>query len=145
MTKVTDYQRSKCYSWEREVIAPKGGAWVNFDKAQDLVNWIWANEGFSFPPQVALIHTNNTTAEAQANRLEIQIRDRVQTWVILHELAHSMTSNIDGQTVAHRAPWVGIYMRLCEKYLGIPLLVLMATATKMGVDFDITARPAFVD
>lgn len=145
MTQVRDYQKSKCYAWEREVIAPKGGAFVAYDDAQNLVNFIWEAEGLKYPPQICRLDPRNTTAEATGGRFEVHIRDRVQTWVILHELAHSMTSNIHDQTVAHRAPWVGVYMNLVVKYLGIPLLVLAATATRMGVEYDVTARPVFLD
>jgi hypothetical protein len=145
MTQVRDYQKSACYAWEREVIAPRGGAFVEFEKAQDLVNWIWNEEGLSYPPVIERLHQNNTTAEATGGRMMVHIRDRVQTWVVLHELAHSMTSNIDGRNVGHRAIWVGVYMKLASKYLGIPLLILTATAARRGIAFDITALPIFLD
>ena len=75
----------------------------------------------------------------------MHFRERVQTWVVLHELAHSMTSTFEGHSVGHRAPWLGIYMRLIERYLGIPMLVLTSTAGRAGLDFDITAAPVFLD
>lgn len=144
MTEVRDYQRSACYTWEQEIVAPKGRALVPFCKAQAMVDWIWETEGLSYPPVVRLLSPTNR-ATAMANRTEVFFRENVETWVILHELAHSMTSTIEGDSVGHRAPWLGVYMQLAAKYLGIPVLVLTATAGKAGLDFDITARPIFLD
>ena len=144
MTQVRDYQRSACYRWEHEVVEPRGGAWVEFDDIQNLVNYIWNKEGLRYPPRVEPLNALNS-ATATGGRLEVHFRERVQTWVVLHELAHSMTSTFEGQSVGHRRPWLGIYMRLIERYLGIPMLVLTSTATRAGLDFDITAAPVFLD
>lgn len=40
---------------------------------------------------------------------------------------------------------VGNYIRLLEKYMRIPRLHLIATATAAGLDFDINAKPVFID
>ena len=145
MTQVRDYQKSRCYRWEREVIAPHGKAVVVFDNAQQFVDYVWASEGLKYPPTIEALHERNTTAEATGGRFEIHIRPTVETWVLLHEIAHSMTSTVHDRSVGHRSPWVGVYMKLASKYLGIPLLILTSTAMRAGVDFDITARPVFLD
>jgi hypothetical protein len=45
----------------------------------------------------------------------------------------------------HGPEFVGIYMRLLEKYMGLNLLVLMATANNSKVDFNVMAVPTVLD
>jgi hypothetical protein len=60
---------------------------------------------------------------------------------ILHELAHSMTATHDGYIDAHGPKFVGVYMRLLCHHLSVPLPLLIYSASKAGLDYDIHAKP----
>jgi hypothetical protein len=144
MSQVRDYQVSKCYAWEIQNVAQLGRALVKLENAQAFVNHVWSGEGLQYPPQVVLMNHSDTVG-ATGSRLEIQVPKEVASWILIHEIAHAMTSNIDGRSVGHRAPWVGVYIKLVCKYLGGDMLTLMHSAMRAGVDFDITAGPIFID
>lgn len=139
-----DPQKNRVYSWENEHIAPKDKSKVAFENTQMLVNYIWENEGLKNPPKVVPMPKNDKTALAKANRMEMFVRETIPTWVVLHELSHSLTCTFDGDSDLHGSWFVGMYMKLVEKYLGIPLPVLMYTAKKSNVEFEITAKPIFL-
>jgi hypothetical protein len=142
-----DYQRSKLYAWEQEFVKPHDKSHVAFKDIKGIVDWIWAKEGLQYPPLVGLMDARNH-AGGDATRIEVRFHDHGSpTWIIIHEVAHSMTATAheNHQSVGHGPSFVGVYMRLLEKYMGLNLLVLMATAKNKGVDFDIMASPAFLD
>jgi hypothetical protein len=146
--RVTDSQRQRVYDWESRHVAPLDTGHVAFDNIQAVVNHVWAAERLQYPPQVETLTDRATTKAADATRLEVRFKaGGTKTWIILHELAHSMTSTCEGigESMGHNRVFVGVYMRLLEKYLGVNLLVLMATAKSMKVDFDIMASPVFLD
>lgn len=139
-----DYQKSRCYRWEDQHIAPLGGGTVPFSQAQAFVNHVWESEGLEYPPQVKLMNESVNIA-ATGCRLEIEIPAITRSWILIHEIAHSMTSDFNGRSAGHGPAWVGVYIKLACKYLGGDMLALMHTARISGVDFDITASPKFVD
>lgn len=149
-----DYQKSRVYAWERSHVSPHDKALVPFDGIQAVVNHIWASEGLLYPPRVAPIPKQKTKAAGDGCRLEVRFHEHgAKTWVIIHELAHAMTMGVgsveddpDGYVSCPHGPeFVGVYMRLLEKYLKLNLLVLMHTAKVSNVDFDITARITCLD
>lgn len=142
-----DYQRSALYAWENAIIAPKGGAPIAYADAQALVNAVWMAQGLLYPPQVVAMPRQNRRAWAKANRLEVFLNpDRpTPTWVILHEIAHSMTGTVEGESDQHGPDYLGVYMRLVDRHLRIPMPVLMFTANKAGLRFNIAAQPSFTD
>ena len=136
-----DFQKNRVYSWEREYLSHKDHSHVPFDQVKAIVNYVWSGEGLEYPPLVELLDPRDKTALARANRQKVWVKpEGLPTWVVLHELSHTLTCDIDGGSNLHGPRFVGIYMKLLEKYLGIPLSYLMFTATKAGVKFDITAK-----
>jgi hypothetical protein len=141
---VRDYQQTKLYDWEQTL--PRGGM-IKIDNAQAIVNHIWETEQLTFPPQVGLINQRTTRWAGKANRLKIYLQPTVSLRVIIHEMAHSMTADLDNErgSMMH-GPWfVGVYVKLLAKYLNVPLPTMLYTLNKYGVDFDINAYPIFLD
>ena len=141
---MSDYQKTRCYRWEGVNMAPLGQSEVALENAQAFVDHIWSGEGLQYPPRVSLMN-HSTTVGASANRLEIFVPPVVKTWILIHEIAHSMSSTFDGASCGHGPTWVGLYIKLACKYMGGDMLTLMTSARRAGVDFDITAFPVFVD
>lgn len=143
-----DFQKQKVYDWESKYISPKDKSEVDFNSVQDIVNYVWEQEGLKHPPKVEPIPKNTKNFCGKANRLTIFLHENATTptWVILHEMAHSMTMTHDYEDGdKHRERFLGVYMQLLDRYLKIPLVVSMYTASQEGLRFDTTAKPVFLD
>jgi hypothetical protein len=138
-----DYQKSKVYQWEHNEI--KDRSKVAIADAQVIVNHVWKSEGLMYPPTVVPIHVNTTKASGKANRTTIYLQPVVSTSVILHEIAHSMTMTVDGDCMWHNGWWLGVYVKLLDKYLKMPLIVSLYTLKRDGIDVNINAYPVFLD
>lgn len=145
----TDYQQKRVYAWEREAISAHDKSNIPFTQVQSIIDYIWANEGWKYPPKVKLLSGQQKKgAWARGNRHGIWIRpEGLPTWVLLHELAHTLSTSVEIEDVSlgHGKSFVGLYMQLVSKYLKLDLPVLMFLAKKYNVKFDITARPIFLD
>jgi hypothetical protein len=142
-----DLQKSKVYAWENEIVRPRDPSQIPFTRAPALVMGVWLAAGLLYPPPVEALNPRNKKAWATGSRLAIRLRaDKpTPTWVILHEIAHAMTSTHDGDGDRHGPDFVGVYMQLLERHLCIPIPLLMFTAHKAGVKFNIAAKPRFID
>jgi hypothetical protein len=110
-----------------------------------VVDAIWSDMGLRYPPVVAPLARQATAAIASANRLAILLPERTPSWCLLHELAHAMTSHADGRSDGHRPLFMGVYVRLIERYLRLDPRTLMASLQDAGIEIDRDARPVFVD
>lgn len=135
-----DYQKNKFYQWEDKEIISKDSSNVSYDNIQNVVNYIWEQEGLEYPPKVIPIDKRNTTTWAKANRNTICCPSELPNTIILHELSHSMTSNIEGESAKHGARFVGVYMNLLSKYANFDLLQLMYSAKQSGIDFNFKGK-----
>lgn len=140
-----DFQRSKVYAWEHEIVRPKLRDEIPFSQAQSLVNHVWAAERLQFPPIVEPLDKRTTKWAGKGNRLGIWLPAVTSTHTILHELAHSATSTFEGDSAWHCPLWVGYYCRILEKYANMNLLVLYHTLDKAGIKFLVNASPVFLD
>lgn len=143
-----DYQKSKCYRWEDTHVAKLDSSRVAFENIQPVVDHVWSELGLKYPPRVREMSLQKTSALGDATRLTIRFKPNalVPTWVILHELAHSLTATVDDGSDGHGADFVGVYMRLLDKFIpGANLPMLMATANMMKVKFNVMARYAITD
>lgn len=139
-----DYQRQRVYDWEQHFVAKFDNGTVSFENAQNIVNYIWEKESLSYPPVIKELPPQNKIYAATGSRTAIQIPKVTQTWIILHELAHSMTSDVDGSSHWHNPTFVGIYANLLVKYLNIDLSYILYTLKMSKVDFDLFARPSIL-
>jgi hypothetical protein len=143
-----DSQKSKVYAWEDKHVIGRTEAYIPFEKCQEMVNYIWEQMGWKYPPRVIAQHKNVTKHAASANRLHVSIpEDRgAKTTVIIHELAHSATCDVDGHSERHGPEFVGVYMKMLDKLIpNLNLPVLMYTAQLGRVKFDITHKPNILD
>ena len=139
---MSDFQQQRVYDWESTL--PTGGL-IKIENAQSIINHVWAAERLEYPPQVELIHHNTTRWAGQANRLTIWLQPVVTLRTILHEMAHSMTMELDGMGHQHNSWFVGVYAKLVEKYLNVSMPVMLYTASKFNVQLDVMAYPIFLD
>lgn len=138
-----DYQVKNVYRWEDKHF-PEGPD-VKFEHAQALVNHVWAAEGLLYPPIVSPFETNVRKSAGKANRLNIWLQPVVSTKTILHEIAHSMTSDFEHGSAWHGPMFVGVYAKLLQKYMGVDLFTILQTCAIEKVDIDIMASPIFTD
>jgi hypothetical protein len=135
----SDYQRSAVYRWEDEHIHPKDTGTIPFHQAQAIVDYVWARAGLTYPPMIRELSRNNRRHVANANRLGINIRSvGVGSTVLLHEIAHSMTSDAaTWQSHQHGPRFVGVFMNLlCDLIPTFDLDELSRTAAAAGVEFN---------
>jgi hypothetical protein len=131
-----DYQRSRIYAWEDRHIHPRDRSVIPFEQAQSIVDYVWAEAGRTYPPKVVAIAKTASRSIATANRLHIRIpRSGIKTTVLLHEIAHSMTGDIDNPG-DHGPAFAGTFMRLVSRHIPtFQLSELLRTAELEGVDF----------
>ena len=142
-----DLQRSRVYAWEDAVVAPWGASAVAYEKAQMLVDGVWLGEQLLYPPKVQPMPRQARRTWATGSRTTIRLpQDRpTPIHVILHEVAHALSSTFDGDTDAHGPDFVGLYMGLLDRWLGIPTPLLMFTAGQHGVTFNLAAKARFIE
>jgi hypothetical protein len=66
-----------------------------------MVNAIWSDMDLRYPPAVERLSRRATATIASANRLSLSLPDRTPAWCLLHELAHSMSTTVDGRSDMH--------------------------------------------
>lgn len=132
----SDYQRSKVYHWEHML---PNGKHLSFAEIAHYVARIWAASGREHPPLVKPMPKQNRRWAGDATRCTLRFPENGATQrVVLHEIAHALTATVNGASDAHGPLFVSVYMKLLAKHLDIALPMLWYTATKDGVDFDMT-------
>jgi hypothetical protein len=140
-----DCQRGRVYAWENRMIAPCDRSLVPCASAQGMVDAIWADLGLRFPPKVERLPRQARTTLADASRLRIRLPEPVPSWCILHELAHAMTSTHDGASDGHGPLFMGVYVRMLERYMRIERTVLIRSLAEARIALDPDAMPVFLD
>jgi hypothetical protein len=82
---------------------------------------------------------------ARATRTAIEAQAELPTWVLLHELAHAMTTTPEGTSDGHGPRYVGVYVRLLVRYARLDEAMLARTLDEAGVSWSRDARPIFAD
>jgi hypothetical protein len=140
-----DAQRAKVYAWEDREIAPRDRSMLPFSAAQGLVNAIWSELGLRYPPEVKPMPRQARTRLADANRLTLRLPEQTPSWCVLHELAHALTSSMDGKSDGHGPMFVGIYVQLLHRYMRLDEAWLLQSLAAAGIAVRAEARPMFVD
>jgi len=138
---IRDLQQSAVYAWEQRNIKPHDKSSVPFDQIQSIVNYVWQGEGLQYPPLVEPLPKQVKRHSADALRTVVRFGETTPTWIILHELSHSMTSLHDGYSNHHGALFLGVYIKLAAKYLRLDLETLFASAEAAGLEVSRTAIP----
>lgn len=141
-----DYQKTKVYRWEDRIVGPRDTKSITIEVAKVIVVYVWDRAGLKYPPKVELLPAQTTTKAGCATRAKIQLLPNIRTWIVLHEVAHSMNSTNDTESVGdlHGPNYVGLYMKLLAEHDIVPLPLLMYTATEAKIDFNFEARPLFL-
>jgi hypothetical protein len=139
----TDFQQQRVYRWEDTLPT---GKHIPFDQISSYTDRVWSEMGLKYPPKVKPMPKQMRKNLADANRETVRFREEgCVERIILHELAHSMTMRIDGLGHQHNDVFVGVYMKLMEKFLNISPLILWFSAKKFGVEFELNANVRITD
>lgn len=142
---MSDRQRARVYAWEDRLIGPQDPSMVPFPAAQAMVNAIWSEMGMLYPPRVERLPGQARCRLADANRLTIRLPQSTPSWCLLHELAHAMTTTLDGHSDGHGPAFVGIYVQLLARYLRLDRAALCHSLAQAGVRVHADAVPVFCD
>jgi len=138
-------EANRLYAWEDRAVAPRDRSRVPFAQLQALVDHVWAAEGLRFPPRVRPLPVQARKTVARATRLAIEAPPELSSWVLLHELAHAMTSTAEGDNDDHGPRFAGLYLRLLVRHARMPEEELARSLRAAGIAFDPEARPVFLD
>ena len=139
-----DYQRSRVYRWESRIVEPRDPTMIAFPAAQAMVNAIWSDMGLRYPPVVEGLSRRARRTIASANRLSLFLPAKTPAWCLLHEIAHAMTTTVDGHSDGHGAVFIGIYVQLLTRYLRMDETALMQSLQTAGIRVALDAHPVFV-
>lgn len=145
MIHATDRQRARVYAWEDAVVTPADRSVVPFSLAQGMVDAIWSELGLRFPPKVEVLPRQARRLKADGSRLRLRLPEAIPSWLLLHELAHALSSTADGASDGHGPDFMGLYVQLLERYLRLPAAGLIRSAVDAGIAIHPDARPLFSD
>ena len=145
MSGLRDSQRGRVYAWENRIIAPCDSTFVDYARAQSMVDAIWTETGLKYPPAVEQLPSQSSATLASATRLSIFLPAQIPSWCLLHELAHAMTSDVDGSSDGHGPIFMGVYLKLLSRYLRLDPDRLLESAADDGIAVARDATPIFVD
>ena len=140
-----DRQCSKVYAWEERFVVPCDPSVLALAQAKGMMDAIWSEMGLRFPPKVEPLPRQACVTMADADRLTIRLTDPCPSWWLLHEIAHAMTSTVDGRSDGHGASFMGLYIQLLTRYLRLPLDPLLVSVHTAGIHIDRQAAPVFLD
>jgi hypothetical protein len=140
-----DPEARRLYAWEDREVAPRDASRVPFAQMQALVDHVWAAEGLRFPPRIRPLPRQARATVARATRLRIEAPAELPSWVLLHELAHCLTSTAEGAHAGHGPAFAGMYLHLLVRHARMPRPALEASLRRAGIAFDAAARPMFLD
>jgi hypothetical protein len=110
-----------------------------------MVDAIWLEMGLKYPPRVEPLPRQSSATLASATRLSIFMSEAIPSWCLLHELAHAMTSTVEGDSDRHGPIFMGVYLKLISRYLRIGQDELFSSAAGEGIEITPDANPIFVD
>lgn len=133
------------YAWEDAVLMPRDSSRVPFAQLQALVDHVWVQEGLTWPPLVKPLPKQARRTQARATRTVIEAPAELPSLVLLHELAHAMTSTAEGASAGHGPAFVGMYLQLLERYARLPRAELEASLDAVGIPYAKDVKPVFLD
>ena len=143
--RVHDRQRARVYAWEDAVVAASDTSVVPFESAQGIVDAIWSELGLGYPPNVEQLPRQARHLQADGSRLRLRMPATIPSWLLLHEVAHALSSTEDGVSDMHGPIFMGLYVQLLTRYLRLPAAPLIQSAADAGIAINPKARPTFVD
>jgi hypothetical protein len=136
-----DVAAARLYAWEDRVVAPRDQSRVAFEALQALVDHVWQAEGLRWPPRVKALPKQARRTVARATRTAIEAPSILPSWVLLHELAHAMTMDVDGRGAGHGPDFVGVYVALLARHARLDQALLADTLAEDEIAWNPKARP----
>lgn len=128
-----DRHARKLYAWEDAVVAPRDRSLVPFARLQALVDHVWAAEGRQWPPRVRPLPRQARRTVARATRTVIEAPPELPSWVLLHEVAHALTADVEGNHAGHGPDFVAAYLRLLVTHARLDRPLLETTLHAAGI------------
>lgn len=125
-------------------MAPRDQTTIAFASAQAMVDAIWSDMDLRYPPAVERLPRHATATLASANRLALCLPERTPAWCLLHEIAHAMSTTVDGRSEGHGPIFTGLYVKLLVRYLRLDEACLLASLRAAGISIARDARPVFL-
>jgi len=141
---MTSARDRRLYAWENRVVAALDRSVVPFERMQGIVDYVWATEGLQWPPRVRPRRASKATL-ATGSRLAIEAPASLPSWILLHEIAHALTSTAEGASDGHGPDFVGTYLRLLVRHCRMDRAMLEQTLAADGIRWNPYARPAFLE
>lgn len=129
----TDGAARKLYAWEDRIVAPRDRSLVPFARLQALVDHVWQAEGRHFPPRLRPLPKQARRTVARATRTTIEAPAELPSWVLLHEIAHALTGDVDGNGLDHGPDFVAAYLRLLVTHARLDRAELEASLREAGI------------
>ncbi|MGG5811539.1 hypothetical protein [Falsiroseomonas sp. CW058] len=136
-----DPQARRLYAWEDRVVAPRDRSLVPFARLQALVDHVWEAEGRRWPPRIRPLPRQARRIVARATRTAIEAPPELPSWVLLHELAHALTTDIDGHGAGHGPDFVAAYLRLLVRHARLDRAMLEETLAEAGLAWTRDDQP----
>ena len=140
-----DHQRARVYDWENRVVAPHDPSHHCFFSRASHGQRDLGGDGPALSPQRRTLPPQSRRTLASANRLTLYLPAQTPSWCLLHELAHAMTTTMEGESDGHGEIFMGIYCQLLARYLRLDPENLHRTAQQDSIRIAPTARPVFLD
>lgn len=118
---------------------------VPFASAQGMVDAIWSELDLRYLPKVERLPRQARRLQADGSRLRLRLPATIPSWLLLHEVAHALSSTEDGASDGHGPIFMGLYVQLLTRYLRLSAPTLIQSAVDAGIAIDPKARPLFVD
>jgi len=112
-----DWQRARVYAWEDRIVAPRDRSTLPYAAAENMAAAIWADLDLRFPPKVAPLPGQARRLQADASRLLLRLPETMPSWLLLHEMAHALSSTHEGASDGHGPIFMGLYIQLLERYM----------------------------
>jgi hypothetical protein len=128
-----DPHARKLYAWEDAAVAPCDRSLVPFARLQALVDHVWAEEGRKWPPRVRPLPKQARGTVARATRTAIEAPAELPSWVLLHEVAHALTADVDGHHAGHGPDFVAAYLRLLVRHARLDRAMLEDSLAAAGI------------
>ena len=145
MRRGRDWQRARVYAWEDRMVVPRDKSTLPYTAAKDMVGAIWADLDLRYPPKVERLPGQARRLQADGSRLLVRLPQTMPSWLLLHEMAHALSSTHEGASDGHGPAFMGLYIQLLGRYMRWCRDELLHSAKADGVDVWPAARPAFIE
>jgi hypothetical protein len=128
-----DRAARRLYAWEDAVVAPRDLSRVGFAQLQSLVDHVWQDAGRHFPPRVKPLPKQARRTVARATRTAIECPPELPSWILLHEIAHALIADVDGNGLHHGPDFVRTYVDLLVRHARMDRALLEGTLAAAGL------------